>query len=119
MILRSIGLALIGLLLAGSGIMAQTDTRLVPITPDNVANLIELAPISRGGFRSLQWSPVDQRMVILTDRGAWLYLTPTDEPIRLKGHFGHPIKVIFSPDGRTLAGIEGLIAPIGIARNNK
>ncbi len=83
------------------------------ITPDNAAQLTELAAFGYGELYGVQWSPDGKMLAVMTDIGVWLYKNTdfSTEQIVLRFPPLDMTDWAFSSDGQTLAivGWEGLV----------
>lgn len=83
-------------------VAAQDD--LQPITPQNAADVVELATLGRGWIRKILWSPDGHTLAVVSSIGVWLYNAAdfSVEPILLPAETEVIHDVVFTPDGRLL-----------------
>ena len=63
------------------------------------------ARLGKGRINEIRYSPDGTRLAVASAIGIWLYDTDTGAEVALlTGHTGEVLSVMFSPDGRTLAG---------------
>ena len=64
--------------------------------------------LGKGTIMDIAYSPVDTRLAVASSIGIWLYDAQTGEELDLlTGHTGWVTSVVFSPDGKTIAGNTG------------
>ncbi len=104
---------LVGLVLAlAAGNLANAQgpfsSDLSPITPDNAAQVGEIARLGRGWLADVAWSPDEGTLAVASSVGVWLYNAHDwDAEPRLLAETDAPINAVaWSPDGARLAGAD-------------
>src|SRR5687768_4016677 len=94
------------LLLSPLAVSAQAD--LAPITPDNLADLEEIAMLGGGIIDQVEWSPDGATIAVASSVGVWLYdAFDLDAPPRFLRHSTHVYDIAFDPTGTWLASGAG------------
>ncbi|NLE56506.1 MAG: WD40 repeat domain-containing protein, partial [Lentisphaerae bacterium] len=99
-------LTLLALLIISLPIHAQ-DASLPPITPDNPAQVKELAVLGRGSVQDVAYSPDGRRLAVATSLGIWIYDATDFTPVRLLEAPGDRlIGLTWSPDNTQIASLS-------------
>lgn len=104
LLLSMLSIVALAILLPASSVLAQDGSG--PITPDNAAQVVELARFGRGWLKGASWSPDGETLLAYGAAGLWLY-NATDlnaaPTMFAKGLTEPVLSAAFSPDGAMIA----------------